>query len=825
MRPVRFRNILPRTPRAMTALALCIVAHAAAAQSPGERTMLSAWDDSLQRAASVVAISAYDGPSHRGSGRAGDMRRALYLVRRGDLIGSRGDIEIALTNMQVIANHSRWAWPRFVMARAFEVMARKQWVETLSDGKQLAEKHTDALWRTLRAALDCDSTLAPARRMLAALTAAQGDRFLHPHQLAALEREARLPDAYPDALLAWGRHLRTVREYPAALTAFALAIARGGDRGRIDLEMARTIMAIGNAREAVATYWAGVEQVTPVAREMYRFDLSWITDSSNLAQFDRLPDTAVSSWLRRFWNARDAEAANYSGDRLVDHLRRWAVVLEKYRALSPWKDTFFSRVEMGFEYSPGESILPEAFNPISGKKAACNAMDATMFEQLWRMQPSHDGDLRTREPLLDHRGLIYLRHGEPQRRIDGAGASGGGLLGGPIVRQAHLIPGASPQARGPRGLVLPWSAVRLGQAPDRPNGPTGESWIYGLDGAWHVLQFRGSVALGTYAATTLTQRTPTEWLNDPRIEATIPGMNYVRLTERINENQNSAMRKIDVPSCFNEAVVIANQTRLDEHFFLDRDTDTPPGLQPSNSVFQAFALGVADDHTGKALLAFAVAAEILRSGADGANAALYPLQFHVVAYDKSADRIIQIDTLRTFATSGRLEPGHFLTAALELPLPAGTWHIAVRAQQPGGAVALNESRSIRIDNTSAVTLSDIVTGRSGNPAWTATDNAPFPVNYPNGWYRGESAELFFEVRGVPENESYQTTVEIRPVPSKSAAVIRIRSTDRTTGPVTRVRKSLGLEQLPPGRYALTVTVEAGGKEASRSREILIIPRP
>ena len=793
--------------------------------------MLTGWADSLQRLADGPSIAPYDGPSRGVSGRAGDIRRALLQVRHADLTDNRAEIELVLTNMQVLANRTDWAWPHYVMALAFEAMARKRWVETLSDGKELAERHSDAVWRTLRAALDRDETFAPARRLLGALTAAQGDRFLRPDQVTALQREARQPDADPDALLAWGRHLRTLREYPAALTAFSQALNRGGDHGRLALELARTVMATRDPAAAVTSYWDGLAGLTPVGREAYRFDLAWITDSTALADFDRLADSAVEPWLRRFWNARDAEAANHPGERLREHLRRWVVAMENYRALSPWSDAFFTRVELGFEYDPHESVRPVyGASETSGKMAYCIRQDAAMFEQLWHMQPSHAGDLRSREPLLDHRGLVYLRHGEPQRRIDGGGAPGGGLLGGQIVRPPRWSVVNVGQARGPRGVLLPWSAAGLGEAPDRPNGPAGESWIYGLGGEWRILQFRGSVALGMYAATTMTQRVPAEWLDDPGVEATIPGLTYGQLAKRIDKEESSPMRKalrdnMNATSCDKEAVAAAAQTRADEHLFLNRDTDTPPDLRPSNSVVQAFALGIADDQSGEALLSFAIASEVLRSDVDDSGVFEYSVAFRVVAYDKAHDRTVTVDTVRRFARAQPLAPGQFLTAHLDLRLPAGDWHVAARAQQVGGTVAINDSRTIHIDRAAPLTLSDIVTGRPGTPDWLATDQLTFPVNYTNGWYPDETAELFFEVRGVPAGTPYRTTIAIRPVDPKSKASIQVASTDPGTGAVTYVRKSLGLKQLPPGTYTLEVTVEYAGAKAARARQVLIVPRP
>jgi hypothetical protein len=68
-------------------------------------------------------------------------------------------------------------------------------------------------------------------------------------------------------------------------------------------------------------------------------------------------------------------------------------------------------------------------------------------------------------------------------------------------------------------------------------------------------------------------------------------------------------------------------------------------------------------------------------------------------------------------------------------------------------------------------------------------------------------------------------MEVRPVDPKARTSIQIQSTDRAAGPVSYVRKALGLTQLLPGRYRLVVTVEFGGAKGVREREIMIVPKP
>ncbi len=789
-----------------------VLAAPMSAQSPAERAMLSGWDDSLQRVASASAIAAYDGPSRHGSGRAGDIRRGLFLVRNADLSDNRGDIELTLTNMQVIANHSNWAWPHYVMARAFEVMTRREWIETLSDGKELAEKHADALWRTLRTALDRDPNLRNARRFLAELTAAGGDRFLRPDQFVALQRESHQADADPDALLTWGRHLRTLQDYHRALEMFDRSQQSGGDASRIALERARTLLALGDTVAATDAYWWGADHLSLAGRQGYRADLWWIAEPEEMTAFDEMPDNGIAVWLRRFWGARDAEAANVRGERLAEHLRRWVVAYARYRALSPWTDAFWSRLENQFG------------------RPQCENIDAKLFEQLWQYPPAVDGDVRMHEPILDHRGMLYLRHGEPTRII-----TDGGRGGVPLWRRTLSDPyTAAPQAVGPTGVRLPWSSSMVGEIPASSIGPSSESWMYWWDGELHVVHFHGSKALGSYGPTTLTEATPSYLLMNTAIASSLPIKEYYAMAQRIEAFVDSSVfgpsgpkgprAPKDNPGCFNEVRAVAARAERDEASSIHRDSDTPPNFRGYNSVAQMFALGVAIDQSSGVLATFAIPGSALTPDTLENGQFSYTIAWRIVAFDKIANQTYTIDTMRYFVTPRVVGPREFLTGYTEFGLRAGNWQVASRARQVNGASVLQDVHQVRIDGGGEVSLSDVVTGRPGHPAWTATDNVPFPLNYPNGWYPGESAELFFEVRGVPERQIYRTTVDVRLADGKAEAAIRVQSDDQGTGEVTRVRKTLALSQLAPGRYMLTVTVEFQGHKAVRQREILIVPR-
>ncbi len=280
----------------------------------------------------------------------------------------------------------------------------------------------------------------------------------------------------------------------------------------------------------------------------------------------------------------------------------------------------------------------------------------------------------------------------------------------------------------------------------------------------------------------------------------------------------------DNPNCFNEVRAAVTRMSRDESASINRDSDTPPGFRGQNSVGLTFALGTAAEQSNAVLETFAIPAAALQATHTEDGLLAYAVTLRIVAYDRGADQTIELDTTRQFAVNRSLLSNEYLTGVTEFAVPAGNWQVATRISQAGGTVVLQDLHQVQVDAGSSISLSDIVTGRPGTPPWTATDGAAFPINYPNGWYSGETAELFYEVRGVPAGMTYRSTVEVRPVEGKGARPIQIQSADRAMGTVSYVRKTLGLDQLVPGRYRLLLTVEYGDARASRERVITIVER-
>lgn len=689
--------------------------------------------------------------------------------------GQRGNVEAALAYFHAAASRrSGWAWPRYLAARTHLLLNEADAPVLASAGQLLNESHLRAALRHLDAALAKDSAFVPARLLLAALLLPSGDRELDTWSRAAVERERTLAQPLVELQIVRARALRTERSYREALAEFESAVFRGGDHSLLALERARTLMALGDTAAAVATYWNGVEQLTPTGRAWYRQDLGWIVSEDSLASFDAEPLEGVSRWLQRFWAERDAAAANAPDQRLRHHLARWVIAHERFRVPSPSIRNFFTR----FWYIAGG--------------AECIASATDLVDSLPLFPPMVPGDLRAREPLLDHRGLLWMRHGAP------------------IARTTVMAPDAEGQSEE-------LNDIGLVRAPKDINAAsTLESWVYWVEGDWRAFHLGGSSVFGSHAPTTIHSYLALSegpWLALAEI---LP--RYQKAALVLNPDRRSFISK----SCLPDVTESVRAMRADAHVAITTDSDSPPYLRPWNAVIRSFAVGSGSDTTGRALVTFAIPVRPLKADTLSDGRLSWRVHFRSVAYRGADGHSRTFDTTRTFVTDGVPRDAK-LMALLELPLGPGKWQLGVRAWQESdssGAYALR--RDLVVDSGPDLTLTDIVTGIAGGLHWAA--GAGFPVNTLGAWPERSAVELWFQVRGLPEGTPYRTRFEVLPSDQGRKERISIAADEISQGPITTVQRTLGLERLSPGNYRLVVTVEAGGETARREQEILVVER-
>ena len=177
----------------------------------------------------------------------------------------------------------------------------------------------------------------------------------------------RLRRSDPQVLLARGRVEREVGDGDSALAAFSgylRAAARPGPRparGRAHAVPARPL------RRRAARTTRARPPTTPATVAGYRGDLATIASDSVLAEFDSTAGRAARRLARQFWTERDRAELRADGERLREHYRR----------------LFYARKNFQLTALNRHYDIVERYR--SGSRD------------------------------FDDRGIIYIRHGEPQQ--------------------------------------------------------------------------------------------------------------------------------------------------------------------------------------------------------------------------------------------------------------------------------------------------------------------------------------------------------------------------------------------------------------------------
>ncbi|HET9133946.1 MAG TPA: hypothetical protein VFN90_06565, partial [Gemmatimonadales bacterium] len=632
------------------------------------------------------------------------------------------------------------------------------------------ETHLEATRRHLAASLDADPEFAPSLDLFESLLFAAGDRTLPEIERAILARAVARAAARPHLLVVHARALRTAQRHADALAMLDRAAARGADRSVIALERARTLTGLGDSTAAASEYWRGLTPTTGVGRALYRQDLGWILRDDSLATFDAVPDDSVSVWLVRFWAQRDAAAAEQPGARLRAHLRRWVEAHQYFRVPSPERRNFYTR-----------------FWGIAGG-TDCIASATALVDSLPLRAPEFPGDQRAHEPLLDHRGWLWIRHGAPVART--------------------TVP-------SPAADALPEALADLGIVPgdeDRAQSVAIESWVYWVDGRWRAFHLGGSAVFGSHAPTTLRSYLPLSqgpWLALAEI---LPS--YLKAALFLNPD----VRRLIPNSCYAEIQTPVATMREDAHVAITTDSDSPRWRRPWNAAIQSFAIG-AGTAPSRALVTFAIPARSLLGDTLPDGRLAYRLQFRGVAFRGRDGQRVTWDTTRTFVTRPLAADAN-LSGLFEWPLPPGTWQLAVRTWQAGdssGAYALRPA--LAIPDTAGLALSDLVTGEIGGLPWAG--GGMFPLNTRGAYPVGGELQLWFEVYGLAAGTPFRSRFELTPIAGGAKGRAVVSAQEVSDGPVTALRRTLGLADLAPGTYRLAVTVEAGAAVARREQPIVI----
>jgi hypothetical protein len=213
---------------------------------------------------------------------------------------------------------------------------------------------------------------------------------------------------------------------------------------------------------------------------------------------------------------------------------------------------------------------------------------------------------------------------------------------------------------------------------------------------------------------------------------------------------------------------------------------------------------------------------------------MYPLQLRLVHRDPGEEPAF-LDTTRLFLTGQPLGPAQYLTGLLEVPVREGLHDLrAVLMDPDGGAGDIVDIDSVQVPEFGApgLVMSDLVLGDTGSGlVWRPTGGDAVPLSPLAAYPVGGSLELYYEVHGLEPGRPYRARIEVRGKRSRSIFA-RIGRLFGGGGPAVtvafdavaasrhaRARQTVGLEQLGPGEYTLTLMIEDPEGDARHRRDV------
>ena len=342
------------------------------AQDPADRAMIDAFRDTLGALRDPAAVLAVVGREHdarpAGNKDLQRLRLGWALNRLGELTDSAPPLIDALLQFrESYIRHGKWPYAWFGLGATKLALDDIGATEVRSNDQTAGTGWRYAAASAFLSAVESDTTYITAAVELGITVMRTPTWVRLDPVINALSRAARSGRAGDDIWLVLGRLERQADSNAAALRAFdAYVSLPDADVSQGQLERARTLYVLGLPKEGELAYYRGAADPSPDARAMYRKDLSWIADSTELAGFDSTPGNALPAFLGRFWRDRETVSGRAPGSRIQEHYRRWDVAERRYK------------------------LQPQ-------------------FHRQWDFGQVY----RTAQSEVDDRGVIYIRHGEP----------------------------------------------------------------------------------------------------------------------------------------------------------------------------------------------------------------------------------------------------------------------------------------------------------------------------------------------------------------------------------------------------------------------------
>lgn len=667
-------------------------------------------------------------------------------------------------------------------------------------------------------ALELDPSLSQAAVALATHAAFDGweveaPQVMASERLAALRRVRIMSSAPPEVLLGCG----VLEAEVGSLDSAAVYLAKyldGGDQGVGRYRLARVRYRLGDSTGALDAYYSGAASSASVRTvELYRRNIAWVADSAELADYDSLRGTEREGWLRAFWGGRDAEAGRAEGERLLEHFRRYEYALEHFilrpsgpnrraqRASGTAESTTPAAAALGEAgLASGATVREDGSNDngaaapaTDGHRVGGAAGGSGELTSKWDNgtagwlagAATFFSHFVSSQQLLDHRGVIYMRHGPPDRR-----------------------------------------AISVG---------SGETWLYEIAPAPLMFHFAEAMFDGSSGNTILVAM--------PGSYEAMCGLDHELCLLGMQQAGTATWPARPLPVTQLRRQVERAQSWIRRG--AATDTYTPRFAEPLEPVIQLFAMhGVrGEQRSGRVLAVFAVAGDQLepRPASDGSGRSIYPLAIRIIASGPDGARH-DVDTVRTFATAQPLGEGEYLLGSLELPVPPGRYSLHVRIEEGPAAKAdpvhetgrrppieaergaLVELDGVHVPGPGAgVALSSIVLGREGSGLTWWSGSERVALNPLNTVPENGTVQLYYELSGLERGADYRTRLAVyRRGDEKRSALLTLSFTETAAESWSPTVRHLDIGRLSKGSYDLEVQVErTDGSDGPVARQVVL----
>ena len=769
-----------RGPTLTTALLGAAIIHSTAlAQSPEQRIAIAHFRDSIGASVDSAWLRrARDRAGAEAANPVALLRLGAIERRLGEFYGQRSSLDQAVREFAAVAReHSDW--PEAWYGLALTKLALYDGGYAVKDapfqriGTSYLHGAADAFIR----ALEADPGYVAAAERLTTTVLRETFQSQFKEALPPLRLAVAAAPREPAAHLALGLIERELGHTDSAAASFGRYLRLGGDSAVGDLELARTLFQLGRVAEAESLYYAGAGVArSPAADAQYRSDLTWIATPAELAAFDRAAGPNRAGWLRDFWRRRDVRDGRRPGERLAEHYRRLAYVRRHFRL--PLSTA--SRVSPAGSVTP---VIPRAPTSVermrallakaaSGQKSreGTAGQAEALPDDNGTATAGRLGEVYARlndqsllrayystQSLVDDRGVIYARHGPPDKRATYAGADAD------------------------------------------PN----ESWLYDTPAGARIFHFTGVAA-----PTTLIEHLP---LNQQLI-ASRAGLDprYSRMAAELDQNRLEAEHLEEDRRLGHEA--IETGTTTDSYRLRFERRLTP--------VVQMFGVRRGLTGEGRILVVFATKGANLPWRMVGADSVIaYPMAFRVIARSAKSGAVYRIDTTRVFATHRVLDKDEYLTGLMDLPIPASRYQVQVIVsdeQWKAGAVVRRDSVVVPDLEAESLAMSDVVLGGSKSAQHWISPPDTIPLNPLNAYPVASRVEVYYQLGGLVAFQDYETRIDVRKVGGGDHVGAKFRKEARASAAAEL--RTIDLGRLPAGAYTLTVTVKDAQGTQSVSRE-------